>query len=87
MNVLADDTDANGDAVSITAVTQGAHGSVTNNVTNVNDAPVAQDDNYSTNQDTQLNVAAPGATARATGASTSSSSSPPTRRTTSAVTT
>ena len=33
---------------------------VTVNVTNVNDAPVANDDSYSMNQDATLNVAAPG---------------------------
>ena len=97
INVLANDTDANGDPLAVTAVTQGAHGSVTNNgnsvsytpdpnysgadsftytiadgvtggdtatvfvnVTNVNDAPVANNDNYNVNQDTTLVVNVPG---------------------------
>lgn len=97
INVLANDTDANGDLLTIIAVTQGAHGSVVNNttsvsytpaanyfgsdsftytvddgnggtdtatvtvtVTNVNDAPVAVANAYSVNQNTVLNVAAPG---------------------------
>ena len=88
INVLANDTDADGDALSVSGVTQGANGVVSNNgssvsytpnpdffgadsftytvtdghgnfsvanvnvnVTNVNDAPVANNDNYSMNQD------------------------------------
>ena len=39
-------------------LTDTAHVTIT--VTAVNDAPVAQDDSYSTNEDTTLNVAAPG---------------------------
>jgi hypothetical protein len=91
--VLGNDTDANADALSVVAVTQGANGSVSNNgnsvsytpnadyfgpdsftysisdgnggtdtatvtvnVENVNDAPVANNDNYSMNQDTTLTV-------------------------------
>ncbi|HEY0173886.1 MAG TPA: cadherin-like domain-containing protein [Pyrinomonadaceae bacterium] len=93
VNVLANDTDANGDTLTVVSVTQGAHGSVavtgggtgvsytpnpnyfgadsftytvsdgqggtdtatvTVGVSNVNDAPVANNDNYSTNQDTTL---------------------------------
>lgn len=99
INVLTNDTDANADVLTITAVTQGAHGSVaitgggtsvtyTPNadyfggdsftytiddgnggtdsatvsvtVTSVNDLPVAAPDHYAINQDTTLNVAAPG---------------------------
>ena len=97
IDVLANDTDANGDPLIVSAVTQGAHGSVTNNgnsvsytpdanyfgpdsftytvsdnvtgtdtatvtvnVANVNDAPVANNDNYNINQDTTLTVNAPG---------------------------
>jgi hypothetical protein len=93
IGVLANDTDANGDPLAVTAVTQGAHGSVTNNgnsvsytpdpdyagpdsftytvsdnvtgadtatvtvnVSNVNDAPVANNDNYNMNQDATLTV-------------------------------
>ncbi|MCA1620853.1 MAG: tandem-95 repeat protein [Acidobacteria bacterium] len=93
LSVLANDTDANGDALTIVSVTQGANGSVANNgnsvsytpnanffgadsftytvsdgnggqdaatvsvtVANVNDAPVANNDNYSTSQDTTLTV-------------------------------
>ena len=93
VNVLANDTDANGDALAVSAVTQGAHGSVSNNggsvsytpdadyfgpdsftytvtdnvtgtdtatvfvnVANVNDEPVANNDNYAMNQDTTLTV-------------------------------
>ncbi|HEX7314493.1 MAG TPA: Ig-like domain-containing protein [Pyrinomonadaceae bacterium] len=93
IGVLANDSDANGDPFAVTAVTQGAHGSVTNNgnsvsytpdpnyfgadsftytiadgitgsdtatvfvtVANVNDAPVANNDNYNVNQDTTLSV-------------------------------
>jgi hypothetical protein len=41
VNVLANDTDANGDTLSITAVTQGAHGSVANNGTSVSYTPGA----------------------------------------------
>lgn len=93
VNVLANDTDANGDTLTVVSVTQGANGSVaitgggtgvsytpnanyfgadsftytvsdgnggtdaaavTVGVSNVNDAPVANNDNYSTNQDTTL---------------------------------
>jgi len=97
ISVLSNDTDAEGDTLSITAVTQGAHGSVVNNVTSVsytpathffgsdsftytisdgnggsdtatvnvtvqhvNHPPVANGDTYTINQDTVLNVAAPG---------------------------
>ena len=99
IDVLTNDTDANGDTLTITAVTQGANGSVaitgggtgvsytpnanffgadsftytvddgntgtdtatvTVTVTSVNDLPVAAPDNYAMNQDTTLNVAAPG---------------------------
>ncbi|HJQ36583.1 MAG TPA: cadherin-like domain-containing protein [Thermoanaerobaculia bacterium] len=100
VDVLANDSDANvSDTLIITAVTQGAHGSVaitgggtgvsytpnanyfgsdsftytiddgnggsdtatvSVNVTSVNDLPVAAPDNYAMNQDTTLNVAAPG---------------------------
>ena len=97
INVLGNDADADGDALVITSVTQGLSGSVGNNgtsvsytpnpdffgsdsftytvtdgngnfvsatvnvtVTNVNDAPVANDDSYSMNQDATLTVAAPG---------------------------
>jgi hypothetical protein len=97
IDVLANDSDANGDTLTVTAVTQGAHGSVANNgtsvsytpaanyfgpdsftytiddgngesdtatvtvtVTNVNDPPVAAGENYVIDQDTVLNVAAPG---------------------------
>ena len=35
INVLGNDTDADGDTLSVSAVTQGAHGTVTNNGTNV----------------------------------------------------
>ena len=93
IGVLANDTDANGDTLAVVNVTQGAHGSVTNNgssvsytpaadffgadsftytvddgnggqdtatvtvnVASVNDAPVANNDNYSMNQDTTLTV-------------------------------
>ncbi|HEX6184409.1 MAG TPA: cadherin-like domain-containing protein [Pyrinomonadaceae bacterium] len=95
INVLANDTDANFDVLTVVAVTQGANGSVaitgggtgvsytpnpdyfggdsftytiddgnggqdtatvTVNVSNVNDAPVANNDNYSMNQDTTLTV-------------------------------
>lgn len=91
--VLANDSDPNADPLVITAVTQGANGSVTHdglsvsytpapdffgadsftytvsdgqggfdtatvsvNVENVNDAPVANNDNYNMNQDTTLTV-------------------------------
>lgn len=97
IDVLANDTDANGDVLTITVVTQGAHGSVSTNgttvsytpnanyfgsdsftytiddgnggndtamvsvtVTNVNDAPLAAGEAYNVNQDTVLNVPAPG---------------------------
>ncbi len=97
INVLGNDADVDGDALVITSVTQGAGGSVGNNgtsvsytpnpdffgsdsftytitdgngnfdtatvnvtVSNVNDAPVANDDSYSMNQDTTLTVTAPG---------------------------
>ncbi|HYG81138.1 MAG TPA: cadherin-like domain-containing protein [Pyrinomonadaceae bacterium] len=97
INVLANDADADGETLAIVSVTQGASGAVENNgtsvsytpnldffgsdsftytvtdgngnfatatvnvtVANVNDAPVANDDSYSMNQDTTLNVAAPG---------------------------
>ena len=96
VNVLANDTDANGDALTIINVTQGANGgtvaitgggtgvsytpaanyfgpdtftytitdgvtgndtaTVTVSVANVNDAPVANNDNYNMNQDTTLTV-------------------------------
>ena len=39
IGVLANDTDANGDTLTITAVTQGAHGSVVNNGTSVSYTP------------------------------------------------
>ena len=97
INVLTNDTDADGDSLSVTGATSGAHGAVTFNassvsytpnanyfgndsftytigdghggsdsatvyvtVSNVNDAPVATADGYAMNQDTVLNVAAPG---------------------------
>ncbi len=97
INVLANDTDANGNPLTITAVTQPANGTVaisgsnvtyTPNanffgtisftytisdgqggtdtatvnvtVTGVNDAPVAVNNAFSTNEDTVLNVAPPG---------------------------
>jgi DNA/RNA endonuclease G (NUC1) len=99
INVLGNDSDVDGDTLTVTAVTQGARGSVaitgggtgvsytpaanffgsdsftytigdgqgnsdtaTVNVTvnNVNDAPVAGADNYATNSNTTLNIAAPG---------------------------
>jgi CSLREA domain-containing protein len=41
IDVLANDTDADGDTLTITAVTQGAHGSVVNNGTNVAYTPNA----------------------------------------------
>lgn len=93
IGVLANDTDANGDPLAVSAVTQGAHGSVSNNgnsvsytpdanyfgpdsftytvtdnvtgndtatvfvnVASVNDAPVANNDNYNVNQDATLTV-------------------------------
>jgi VCBS repeat-containing protein len=93
IGVLGNDTDPNGDTLTVTSVTQGANGSVTNNgtsvsytpnanffgadsftytvsdgngnfdsatvtvnVANVNDPPVANNDNYSMNQDTTLTV-------------------------------
>ena len=94
IDVLANDSDPDGDALTITAVTQGAHGSVVNNTSNVSytpganffgtdsftytisdghgntatatvtvrvdSPPVAVNDSYSVNQNTTLNVAAPG---------------------------
>jgi DNA/RNA endonuclease G (NUC1) len=97
INVLSNDTDVDNDTLTVSAVTQGSHGSVTNNgtsvsytpssnffgtdtftytisdgnggtdtatvnvtITNVNDAPVATNDNYVTNSNTTLNVTAPG---------------------------
>jgi hypothetical protein len=96
INVLSNDTDTDGDTLTITAVTQGAHGAVVNNSTsvsytpahnffgsdsftytisdghssdtatvtvtviNINDAPVANGDSYSMNQDTTFSPAAPG---------------------------
>ena len=99
IGVLANDTDANADVLTIVAVTQGSHGSVaitgggtgvsytpnanyfggdsftytiddgnggtdtatvTVTVTSVNDVPVAANDNHAMNQDTTLNVGAPG---------------------------
>jgi hypothetical protein len=97
ISVLSNDTDAEADTLSVTAVTQGSHGLVVNNgtsvsytpdanffgsdsftysisdgnggsdtatvnvtVTNVNDPPVANGNSYTINQDTVLNVAAPG---------------------------
>lgn len=39
INVLSNDTDAEGDTLTITAVTQGAHGSVANNTTSVSYTP------------------------------------------------
>ena len=97
ISVLVNDTDADNDALTVSAVTQGTHGSVTNNstsvsytpnanffgtdtftytisdghggfdtanvnvtVNNVNDAPVATNDAYSTNSNATLNVPAPG---------------------------
>jgi VCBS repeat-containing protein len=98
INVLANDTDADGDTLSVQSVTQAAHGSVSINadstvrytpnanynggdaftytisdghggtdtatvtvtVTPVNDAPVAIGDSYITNEDTILSVPAPG---------------------------
>lgn len=94
--VLGNDSDPNADTLSVTAVTQGLHGTVTHdggsvtytpaadyfgpdsftytitdgnsgtdtatvnvNVTAVNDAPVANNDNYSMNQDTTLTVLPP----------------------------
>jgi hypothetical protein len=41
ISVLSNDTDADGDTLSVTAVTQGAHGSVVNNSTSVSYTPVA----------------------------------------------
>lgn len=98
INVLANDTDVDGGALSITAFTQGANGSVasgpggalaytpnanfngtdsftytasdgnggtdmatvTITVSSVNDAPVADNDNYSVNEDSSLTTPAPG---------------------------
>ena len=97
INVLANDGDADGDALVVDSVSQGANGTVVNNgtsvsytpnpdffgtdsftytisdgnggldsatvnitVTNINDTPVANNDNYNMNQDTTLNVPAPG---------------------------
>src|SRR5215831_16374499 len=41
VNVLANDSDVDGDALTVSAVTQGAHGSVTNNGNNVTYSPAA----------------------------------------------
>ncbi|HWW76673.1 MAG TPA: tandem-95 repeat protein, partial [Pyrinomonadaceae bacterium] len=41
VNVLTNDSDADGDALSVSAVTQGAHGSVANNGTSVSYTPAA----------------------------------------------
>jgi len=97
INVLTNDSDPNGDTITITGVTQGSHGSVSFSATNVtytpaanyngsdsftytiddgnsgthtatvsvtvtavNDVPVATGESYNMNQDTTLNVAAPG---------------------------
>ena len=95
IDVLSNDSDVDGDTLSVTAVTQGAHGTVANNTTSVsytpalhfvgsdsftytisdgkggtatasvnvtviNHPPVANGDSYTINQDTVLNVAAPG---------------------------
>jgi DNA/RNA endonuclease G (NUC1) len=97
VSVLGNDTDVDNDTLTVSAVTQGTNGSVTNNgtsvsytpnanffgtdsftytigdghggtdtatvnvtVTNVNDAPVATNDNYVTNSNSALNVTAPG---------------------------
>jgi len=97
INVLGNDTDVDNDTLTVSAVTQGSHGSVANNgtsvsytpasnffgtdtftytivdghggsdtasvtviVNNVNDAPVANNDNYVTNSNATLNVPAPG---------------------------
>src|ERR1051325_10831824 len=42
IDVLANDTDSDGDTLTITSVTQGAHGSVVNNGTNVTYAPAPE---------------------------------------------
>jgi len=99
IDVRVNDSDIDGDTVTVTAVTQGTHGSVTITgggtgvsytpapnffgtdsftytvsdgnggtdtatvnvtITNVNDAPVANDDSYATNSNATLNVPAPG---------------------------
>jgi len=97
INVLTNDSDPNGDTITITGDTQGSHGSVSFSatsvtytpsanyngsdsftytiddgnggtdtatvsvtVTAVNDVPVATGESYDMNQDTTLNVAAPG---------------------------
>jgi len=41
INVLANDSDVDGDSLTVSAVTQGAHGSVTNNGNNVSYSPAA----------------------------------------------
>jgi DNA/RNA endonuclease G (NUC1) len=41
INVLANDSDVDGDSLTVSAVTQGAHGSVTNNGSNVTYSPAA----------------------------------------------
>jgi DNA/RNA endonuclease G (NUC1) len=41
VNVLTNDSDVDGDSLSVSAVTQGAHGSVTNNVSSVSYSPAA----------------------------------------------
>jgi DNA/RNA endonuclease G (NUC1) len=93
ISVLANDSDVDGDSLTVSAVTQGAHGSVTNNgndvsyspaanfngsdsftytmsdghggtatanvsvtINAVNDAPVANDDSATTDEDTSVNI-------------------------------
>jgi DNA/RNA endonuclease G (NUC1) len=41
INVLANDTDTDGDTLTVSAVTQGSHGSVANNITSVSYTPAA----------------------------------------------